>query len=136
MSGFFITKDGDAVSGYSLSAKDEIDGVQKKTRGGGFFKTIAPLMRMYAKTTDCFKTAKQNLPKFYKEVFGFKEASILPFDRTIMEQFNGKEYTDWFVKTYGESPVSFMVMTDEPVETRTFSDWDEAHEYQQKCARK
>ena len=136
MSGFFITKDGDAVSGYSLSAKDKIDGVQKKTRGGGFFRTIAPLMRKYAKTTDCFNTNKQDLPTFYKEVFGFKEASILPFDRSIMEQFNGKEYTDWFVKTYGESPVSFMVMTDAPVETRTFDDWDKAHDYQQQCARK
>lgn len=131
MSGLYITKDGDAVSVYSLSAKDE-DG--KRVRGGGFFKTIAPLMRKYAKTTDCFKTKNQNLPEFYKAVFGFKEASVLPFDRKIMEQFNGKEYTDWFVKTYGESPVSFMVMTDEYVETRHFTDWDDAHDYQTEVA--
>lgn len=129
--GFYITKDGDAVSGYSLSAKDE-DG--KTVRGGGFFKTIAPLMRKYAKTTDCFNTQKQHLPEFYKKVFGFKEAAVLPFDRSIMEQFNGKEYTDWFVKTYGESPVSFMVMTDDPVETKRFDDWDAAHDYQQAVA--
>lgn len=135
MAGFFITKEGDAVSGYSLFATDIVDNQPKRVRGGGFFKTIAPLMRKYAKTTDCFSTRKQNLPEFYKAVFGFKEAAKLDFNFNILAEYKGREYAEWFVKTYGESPVSFMVMTDSQVETKHFDkdDWDGAFAYQQKC---
>ena len=127
LAGFFITESGDAVSGYSLQ--------DNTNRGQGFFKTIAPLMKQYAKTTDCFKTNKQDLPGFYAHVFGFQTASIIDFNYEIIASDKGKEYADWFVETYGEAPVYFMVNVGHKVTTKHFDkdSYDAAVSYQQQA---
>ena len=127
LAGFFITESGDAISGYSLQ--------DSSGRGRGFFKTIAPIMKQYAKTADCFHTKKQDLPGFYKNIFGFQTAAILDFNYEIIAADKGTEYADWFVENYGESPVYFMVNVPHEVTTKHFNkdQYEEAVAYQKEA---
>ena len=127
LAGFFITNEGNAVSGYSLQ--------DVNAKGKGFFATIAPLMKQFATHADCFKTKRQDLPSFYEKVFGFRTASVLDFNYDIIAEEKGKEYADWFIETYGEAPVYFMVMPkgEQTIESKHFNkdQYDEAFNYQQ-----
>lgn len=127
LAGFFITESGDAISGYSLQ--------DSSGRGRGFFKTIAPIMKQYAKTADCFHTKKQDLPGFYKNIFGFQTAAILDFNYEIIAADKGTEYADWFVENYGEAPVYFMVNVPHEVTTKHFNkdQYEEAVAYQKEA---
>ena len=120
LSGFSITPDGDLVSVFNLGEK-------------GFLQTIAPIVKEKVKTLDCFNSKIQALPEIYAKTLGFKTASVLDFNYDILVEFKGKEYADYFVKTYGESPVAFMINTDKEVETRHFNkdQYGEAKDYQQ-----
>ena len=126
LSGISITKDGDLVSVFNLSNE------------GGFLKTIAPIVKEKCKTLDCFKVLNgaKGLPDLYEKAFNFKTASILDFNYDLLVQEKGKNYADHFVKTYGESPVHFMVNTDQEVETKHFNkdQWEDAYNYQQSIA--
>ena len=119
MSGFSITPSGDLISVFSLGQN-------------GFLRTIQPIIKQEAKTLDCFDSSVQHLPEMYQKTLGFKTASILDFNYDILVEFNGKEYADYFVKTYGESPVHFMVNTDNDIEVKHFNkdQYDEAQAYQ------
>ena len=126
LSGISITKDGDLVSVFNLSNE------------GGFLKTIAPIVKEKCKTLDCFKVlnSAKGLPDLYEKAFGFKTASVLDFNYDLLAQEKGKDYADHFVKTYGKSPVHFMVNTDSEVEVKHFSkdQWEDAYNYQQEVA--
>ena len=119
LSGFSITPSGDLVSVFSLGEK-------------GFLKTI----RDYVKengviTLDCYQSDVQPLADMYKKALGMKTASLLDFNYDILVEIKGKAYADFFVKTYGEAPVAFMVNTDEDVKTENFNkdQYDEAVAY-------
>ena len=60
-----------------------------------------------------------------------KTASLLDFNYDILVESKGKAYADFFVKTYGEAPVAFMVNTDEDIKTEKFNkdQYDEAVAY-------
>lgn len=62
-----------------------------------------------ARKLDCYQSRLIDLPAVYKHTLGFEVASILDFNREMLEEDRGKEYADHFVSTYGESPVMFMV---------------------------
>ena len=119
LSGFSITPSGDLVSVFSLGEK-------------GFLKTI----RDYVKengvlTLDCYQSDVQPLADMYKKALGMKTASLLDFNYDILVESKGKAYADFFVKTYGEAPVAFMVNTDEDIKTENFTkdQYDEAVAY-------
>ena len=119
LSGFSITPSGDLVSVFSLGEK-------------GFLKTI----RDYVKengvlTLDCYQSDVQPLADMYKKALGMKTASLLDFNYDILVESKGKAYADFFVKTYGEAPVAFMVNTDEDIKTEHFNkdQYDEAVAY-------
>ena len=119
LSGFSITPSGDLVSVFSLGEK-------------GFLKTI----RDYVKengviTLDCYQSDVQPLADMYKKALGMKTASLLDFNYDILVEIKGKAYADFFVKTYGEAPVAFMVNTDEDIKTEHFNkdQYDEAVAY-------
>ena len=123
LSGFSI-KNGDLISVFNLSPER------------GMLKTIAPIIKERCRTLDCFDSEKQHLPEFYSGAFGFKTASVLDFNYDLLAQEKGKDYAEHFVKTYGESPVHFMVNTDSEVEVKHFSkdQWEDAYNYQQSIA--
>ncbi len=120
LSGFSITPEGDLISVFSLGET-------------GFLRTIQPIIQKQAKTLDCFNSKLQPLQDMYSKTLGFKTASVLDFNYDILVEFKGKEYADYFVKTYGESPVAFMINTNKAVETKHFNkeQYDEAKDYQQ-----
>ena len=126
LAGISITPEGDLVSVFSLSGKR------------GFLDTISPIVKKKCRTLDCFKISKSEygLPELYSDKFNFKTASILDFNYDLLAQEKGKDYADHFVKTYGESPVHFMVNTDSQVEVKHFSkdQWEDAYNYQQEVA--
>lgn len=115
LSGFAIEPDGNLVSVFSL----------KK----GFLPTCGEyIVEQGATKLDCFQSKMQDLPSYYKAYLGFELASKLKFDRHFLEEDKGKEYADWFVKTYGEADVLFMVK-DDGVSMKEFIDYDAAVEY-------
>ncbi len=118
LSGFSITKDGDLVSVFSME--------------DGLLGIISDTVKREAKTLDCYQSEKQPLADYYNKKFGFKVASLLDFNYDILAENRGTEYAEFFVDTYGEAPVAFMVNTDADVETRRFGkdDYDAAKEYQ------
>lgn len=121
MSGFSITPSGDLISVFSLS------------KNKGFLYAIRDYIREKgAKTLDCFNSIRQPLAEIYAKTLGFKTASIMDFNYDVLAQEHGKEYADYFVKTYGEAPVAFMVDTNQNVETKHFNkdQYDEAQQYQ------
>ena len=120
MAGFAMTEEGDLISVFNLGSP-------------GFLKTIKPILDQYGvKTLDCFQSSRQPLASIYQKVLGFKTASILDFNYDMLASERGKDYADWFVKTYGEAPVHFMVKNEEDVEIQHFdkSQYDEAKAYQ------
>lgn len=125
LGGFAITKNGDLVSVFNLGQK-------------GFLRSISDYVKEQgAKTLDCYNSIAQPLPIMYKKL-GFQSASVLEFNYDIIAEDRGKAYADEFVKTYGEAPVHFMVLTDQNVETKHFSkdQYDEAVAYQQSFTKK
>lgn len=118
LSGFAITKDGDLISVFNLGEK-------------GYLDTIAPEVKKNAKTLDCFQSDVQPLSDMYEKKLGFKKASIMDFNYDFLVEEKGKEYADYFVKTYGEAPVVFMVQTDQDVELKHFNkdQYEEAMNY-------
>lgn len=126
LAGISITPEGDLVSVFSLSGKR------------GFLDTIAPIVKKKCRTLDCFKISKSEygLPELYSDKFGFKTTSILDFNYELMAHDKGKKYANHFVETYGESPVHFMVNTDQEVEIKHFNkdQWEDAYNYQQSIA--
>lgn len=114
LSGFAIESDGNLVSVFSLPK--------------GFLSTCGKyIVEQGAVKLDCYSSNLQNLPFIYKKTLGFELASRLKFDRTFLEEDKGKEYADWFVKTYGEADVLFMAKSDsDNLQQRTFTDYDEA----------
>lgn len=115
LSGFAIEPDGNLVSVFSLKQ--------------GFLSTCGKFMvEKGAIKLDCFESKLQNLPFIYKKYLGFEPASKLKFDKKFLEEDRGKEYADWFIKTYGEADVLFMVKG-ENVKMETFNDYDEAVQY-------
>lgn len=125
LGGFAITKDGDLISVFNLG----------KT---GFLKTISDTVKKNAKTLDCFQSERQPLADIYEKALGFKKAAIMDYSYDFMVADRGKEYADYFVKTYGKAPVVFMVNTDEPVPIKHFNEdqYDEAQAYQQSFVKK
>ena len=120
LGGFSITKDGDLISVFNLGK-------------GGFLSSIRDYLREQgAVSLDCYQSKAQELAKIYEDALGFKTASILDFNYEILEADRGKEYADYFVETYGEAPVHFMVLTDSDVEAKQFSkdDYASAVKYQ------
>lgn len=126
LGGFAITKNGDLISVFNLGE-------------GGFLDTIKNYVKEQgAKTLDCYDSIAQPLSLIYKKTLGFQSASVLEFNYDIIAEDRGKAYADEFVKTYGEAPVHFMVLTDQNVETRYFAkdQYDEAVAYQQSFTKK
>ena len=119
LSGFYIAEDGDLQSVYNNSGKP------------GFPLDISDIVKERADSLDCFESDVNHLARMYQEAFGFKVASILDFNREVMEDEHGKEFTDSFIKKFGEAPVYFMVKTDQDVETKHFAkdQWQEAYDY-------
>ena len=119
LSGFYITKDGDLKSVFNDSGKH------------GFPLDIADIVKKDAYTLDCFQSEQNKLADMYAEAFGFKVASILDFNRKVMEDEHGKEFTRDFIKKYGKAPIYFMVKTDQDVKTEHFNkdQWQEAYDY-------
>ena len=115
LSGFAIEPDGNLVSVFSL-------------RSGFLSAWGAYMVKMGAVKLDCFDSKLQSLPDIYKKTLGFELASKLKFDKSYLEKDKGKDYADWFVKTYGEADVLFMVRG-ENVKIKTFDDYDEAVQY-------
>lgn len=123
LSGFSITPNGDLISVFNLATN-------------GFLRSIKDYVRQQgAKTLDCFDSEGQHLPAMYEYSLGFKTASVLEFNKDILESEKGKEYTDYFIKTYGNAPVHFMVLTDTEVKSESFTkdQYDEAKNWQQNC---
>ena len=121
LSGFSITPSGDLISVFSLS------------KNRGFLYAIRDYIKEKgAKTLDCFNSIKQPLAEIYAKTLGFKTASTMDFNYDVLAEEHGKEYADYFVKTYGEAPVSFMVDASQNVETKYFNkdQYDEALQYQ------
>ena len=118
LSGFAITKDGDLISVFNLGEK-------------GYLDTIAPEVQKNAKTLDCFQSDVQPLADMYEKKLGFKKAAEMDFNYDFLAEEKGKEYADYFVKTYGEAPVVFMVKTDQDVPLKHFNkdQYDEAMNY-------
>ena len=109
MAGFAVTKDGDLISVFNLGAP-------------GFLKTIEPMLDEYGiKTLDCYQSEHQPLADIYSTQLGFKAASVLDFNYDLLVKEHGKAHADWFLKTYGEAPVYFMVKTEEEVEIKHFA---------------
>lgn len=120
LSGFAITPTGDLISVFNLGQR-------------GFLRTIKDYVKNEgAKTLDCYNSKVQALPDMYEKLLGFKTASILDFNYDILVESRGKEYADYFVKTYGEAPVHFMVLTDENVKVKSFdkTSYEDAVNYQ------
>ena len=119
LSGFAITKDGDLISVFNLGEKGYLKSIKDYVKKNG------------AKTLDCYQSEKQPLADMYNKTLGFKTASLMDFNYDILVEDKGKEYADYFVKTYGEAPVAFMIDTDQDVETKHFNkdQYDEALEY-------
>ncbi len=93
LSGFSITPDGDLISVFSMGER-------------GFLRTVKEaISENGAKTLDCFDSPIQPLPKIYEKTLGFKTASVLDFNYELLKSEHGQAYADYFVKTYGESPV-------------------------------
>lgn len=97
----------------------------------GFLSTCGKyIVEQGAVKLDCYSSNLQDLPFIYKKTLGFELASRLKFDRTFLEENKGKEYADWFVKTYGEADVLFMAKSDsDNLQQRAFTDYDEAVKY-------
>lgn len=115
LSGFAIEPDGNLVSVFSLRR--------------GFLPTCGKyIVEQGAVKLDCYESRLQNLPSIYKKTLGFELASRLKFDRALLEEDRGREYADWFVRTYGEADVLFMAKGDN-LQQRTFADYDEAIGY-------
>ena len=119
LSGFYIAEDGDLQSVYNNSGKP------------GFPLDISDIVKERADSLDCFESDVNHLARMYQEAFGFKVASILDFNREVMEDEHGKEFTDSFIEKFGEAPVYFMVKTDQDVKTKHFAkdQWQEAYDY-------
>ena len=119
LSGFAITKDGDLISVFNLGEKGYLKSIKDYVKKNG------------AKTLDCYQSERQPLADMYNKTLGFKTASLMDFNYDILVEDKGKEYADYFVKTYGEAPVAFMVDTDQDIETKHFNkdQYDEALEY-------
>lgn len=76
----------------------------------GFFMSIKDYVKEQgARTLDCYNSKIQPLTDIYAKTLGFKTASILEFNYDILVESKGKNYADYFGKTYGKSPVHFMV---------------------------
>ncbi len=123
MAGFAITPSGDLISVFNLGEQ-------------GFLRSIKGLVREEgAITLDCYDSQRQHLPEMYERTLGFKTASILEFNYDILKEDRGKGYADYFVNTYGESPVHFMVNTETEVQMKQFAkdQYTEAveHQYEQ-----
>ncbi len=123
MAGFAITPSGDLISVFNLGEQ-------------GFLRSIKGLVREEgAITLDCYDSQRQHLPEMYERTLGFKTASILEFNYDILKEDRGKAYADYFVNTYGESPVHFMVNTETEVQMKQFAkdQYTEAveHQYEQ-----
>lgn len=118
LAGFAIEPDGNLVSVFSL--------------GEGFLSSCGQyIVEQGARKLDCFASKMQDLPSFYKHTLGFEVASILDFNREMFEEDRGREYADYFVPTYGESPVMFMVRGENiPVRHFGKDDYDDAVAYQ------
>ena len=118
LSGFAITEDGDLISVYNLGQK-------------GYLKSIAAEVNRNAKTLDCYNMESQPLADMYEKTLGWKKASEMDFSYDFLVEEKGKEYADYFVKTYGEPPVVFMVKTNQDVQTKHFTgdQYDEALNY-------
>lgn len=118
LAGFAIEPDGNLVSVFSL----------KK----GFTPACGKYMvEQGARKLDCYQSRLIDLPAVYKHTLGFEVASILDFNREMLEEDRGKEYADHFVSTYGESPVMFMVRGENiPVRHFGKDDYDDAVAYQ------
>lgn len=118
LAGFAIEPDGNLVSVFSL--------------GKGFLSSCGQyIVEQGARKLDCFASKMQDLPSFYKHTLGFEVASILDFNREMLEEDKGKEYADHFVSTYGEAPVMFMVRGENiPVRHFGKDDYDGAVAYQ------
>ena len=109
LSGFAITPSGDLISVFNLG-------------GRGFLSTIRDFTAQNgAVSLDCFDSDAQHLPLFYQKALGFKTASVMDFNYDLLVSEKGKDYADYFVKTYGESPVNFMVRTDSEVAPQHFT---------------
>lgn len=122
LSGFAIEPDGNLVSVFSL----------KK----GFLPTCGRyIVEQGATKLDCFQSKMQDLPSYYKAYLGFELASKLEFDRHFLEEDKGKGYADWFVKTYGEADVLFMVKGVD-ISMKEFTDYDAAVEYRNSFLKK
>lgn len=120
LSGFSITPDGDLISVFNMGERGFLQTIKKAISENG------------AKTLDCFDSPIQHLPEIYEKTLGFKTASVMDFNYELLKSERGQAYADYFVKTYGESPVSFMVNTDADVETKHFTkdQYDDAKAYQ------
>ena len=118
LAGFAIEPDGNLVSVFSL----------KK----GFTPACGKYMvEQGARKLDCYSSRLIDLPAVYKHTLGFEVASILDFNREMLEKDRGKEYADHFVSTYGEASVMFMVRGENiPVRHFGKDDYDEAVAYQ------
>lgn len=109
LSGFSITPTGDLVSVFSLGEK-------------GFLRTIRNYVKSEgAVTLDCYQSEVQPLADMYQKTLGMKTASLLDFNYDILVESKGKDYADYFVRTYGEAPVAFMVNADENIEAKHFT---------------
>lgn len=126
LSGFAVMKNGNLISVFNLGEK-------------GFLDTIKGYATEQGAThLDCFCSDAQPLNLMYERKLGWATSSILGFNINILVEDKGRAYADYFVKTYGESPVHFMVnpaFVKEGFEIteRHFAkdQYDEAVEYQQ-----
>lgn len=119
MSGFAIQEDGNLISVFNLGNK-------------GFLDTIKDYINQSsANKLDCYQSEVQPLANIYGKKLNWKVASILGFNYDMLVEDKGKEYADYYVGTYGESPVAFMVKTNQDIETKYFDEnsYDEAVAY-------
>lgn len=122
MGGFSIEPDGNLVSVFSAP-------------GTHLLSSMKEIINAEAFKLDCFASNLQDLPAIYQKQLGsnWKIASLLDFNYDILAEEMGRDYADYFVETYGEAPVAFMVNTPDNVETRHFSSdqYDDAVEWQE-----
>lgn len=126
LSGFAITPSGDLISVFNLGKQGFLYSIKDYVKAEG------------AKTLDCYQSKVQPLATIYSKTLGFKIASILDFNYDILLEDKGKKYADYFVKTYGESPVHFMVNTNADVQSQHFTEnqYEQAVEYQKSFVNK
>lgn len=116
-----ISKDG--LSGYSITPEGDLVSVFNANNKRGWLRSIADDVKSKAKTLDCYASEKQDLQNMYAKIFGFKTASIMDYDM----QYDH----DNIAEKHNKPQVAFMVNTDQNVETKKFTDYDEAKAYQE-----